>query len=128
MSHQLQPTLQPPRRMKKALRPAWIPSPWREWKVSTTGRDSAAGGGGSGGWGTGEHTWGLTWLWSKPWWQWRLQEIFICLLRNRDCILLDRTGVFVNRYQDLPDLRIRTLVFHQFLAALFMQTLHDLAA
>ena len=38
VSHQLQPTPQPARRMKKALRPAWIPSPWREWKVSTTGR------------------------------------------------------------------------------------------
>jgi hypothetical protein len=28
--------------MKKALRPACIPSPWREWKVSTTGRDNEA--------------------------------------------------------------------------------------
>jgi hypothetical protein len=26
--------------MKKALRPACRPSPWSEWKVSTTGRDS----------------------------------------------------------------------------------------
>ena len=40
VSHQLQPTLQPASRMKKALRPAWSPSPCREWKVSTTGRDS----------------------------------------------------------------------------------------
>jgi hypothetical protein len=30
--------------MKKALRPPWIPSPWSEWKVSTTGRvDSLTG-------------------------------------------------------------------------------------
>jgi hypothetical protein len=28
--------------MKKALRPAWSPSPCREWKVSTTGRDNEA--------------------------------------------------------------------------------------
>jgi len=42
VSHQGQPTVQPARRMKKALRPAWIPSPWREWKVSTMGRDNEA--------------------------------------------------------------------------------------
>jgi hypothetical protein len=29
--------------MKKALRPAWSPSPCREWKVSTTGRALAFG-------------------------------------------------------------------------------------
>ena len=37
MSHQLQPTRQPARRMNTALRPPWQPSPWMEWKVSTTG-------------------------------------------------------------------------------------------
>lgn len=42
MSHQGQPTLQPASRTKKALRPACSPSPCREWKVSTTGRDGAA--------------------------------------------------------------------------------------
>lgn len=42
MSHQGQPTLQPASRTKKALRPACRPSPCREWKVSTTGRDGAA--------------------------------------------------------------------------------------
>jgi len=42
VSHQGQPTVQPASRMKKALRPAWSPSPCREWKVSTTGRDNEA--------------------------------------------------------------------------------------
>jgi hypothetical protein len=28
--------------MKKALRPAWRPSPCSEWKVSTIGRDNEA--------------------------------------------------------------------------------------
>jgi hypothetical protein len=30
VSHHGQPTLQPASRMKKALRPAWQPSPWME--------------------------------------------------------------------------------------------------
>lgn len=43
MSHQGQPTRQPARRMKKALRPLCTPSPCREWNVSTTGRVRSCG-------------------------------------------------------------------------------------
>ena len=38
VSHQGQATVQPPRRMKNAENPVWVPSPWMEWKVSSTGR------------------------------------------------------------------------------------------
>ena len=37
VSHQWQPTLHPASRIKKLPLPAWIPSPWMEWNVSTTG-------------------------------------------------------------------------------------------
>ena len=66
VSHQEQATAQPPRRMKKALRPAWSPSPCKEWKVSTTGRvpagsESAARGRGTGLWQTECPVWASAW-------------------------------------------------------------------